>query len=114
MQVAAGEAVIAWAALPGAAQSPAVAEALKQLYALAWPSNVLLIRTITRHAAQLAAGSLAVAAFGSSGADLAEAKAQISMVQVQPVPRMQALTNCNSDLMVVCTLAVPWQHDHGS
>ena len=88
MQVAAGEAVIAWAATPDAAQSHAVAEALKQLYALAWPSNVLLIRTITRHAAKLAAGPLAVAAFGDRGADLAQA--QISMMQVQPNSRMQA------------------------
>ena len=83
--MAAAEAVIAWAAMPAAAESPAVAEALKQLYALAWPSNIPLIRTITRRAAQLATGPLASAAFPDPGreADRAEAWAQICMMQVQ-------------------------------
>ena len=93
MQVAAAEAVIAWALMPAAAESPAVAEALKQLYALAWPSNIPLIRTITRRAAQLATGPLACAAFPDPEreADRAEAWAQICMMQVRCPASLGAL-----------------------
>ena len=83
-QVAAAEAAIAWAGTPEAAEAPAAAQVLRQLYALAWPCNLPIIRLLSAHAAQLCSGPLVMAAFaeGLPASPEALLKGQIALMQV--------------------------------